>query len=72
MLSGDKVFTGTVSNNPDAVSDNGSAPGVVSTNIAEQTRNNKTIGYALVIIGASMLVGCVVVCAAILKKKKDD
>ncbi len=72
VLSGDKVFTGTVSNNPDAVSDNGSAPGVVSTNIAEQTRNNKTIGYALVIIGASMLVGCVVVCAAILKKKKDD
>ena len=72
VLSGDKVFTGTVSNNPDAVSDNGSAPGVVSTNIAEQTRNNKTIGYALVIIGTSMLVGCVVVCAAILKKKKDD
>ena len=72
VLSGDKVFTGTVSNNPDAVSDNGSAPGVVSTNIAGQTRNNKTIGYALVIIGASMLVGCVVVCAAILKKKKDD
>ena len=72
VLSGDKVFTGTVSNITDAVSDNSSAPGVVSTNIAEQTRNNKTIGYALVIIGASMLVGCVVVCAAILKKKKDD